>query len=165
MVLIAVALVRRGEQVLLVRQQGPDDPQPNWALPGGVVEPGELVTEALVRELREETGLELLDPGRLLYTVQTTDSADSWVALVFETDACRGDILCADPDGLVNAAEFVDRATALERLAALSWLNMREPVMAYLRGEVGAGAIWMYRREGSEFALDTVIGKTNLPGL
>ncbi len=31
---IAAALIRRGENVLLVQQQGPDDPEPLWALRG-----------------------------------------------------------------------------------------------------------------------------------
>jgi 8-oxo-dGTP diphosphatase len=40
-----------------------------WSLPGGRVEAGESDVEALVRELREETGL-AVTPGRLLGTVR-----------------------------------------------------------------------------------------------
>jgi 8-oxo-dGTP pyrophosphatase MutT (NUDIX family) len=36
-----------------------------WGLPGGSVEPGESVTEAVVREVREETGLDVR-PTRLV---------------------------------------------------------------------------------------------------
>jgi len=63
---VGAALIRRGPHILLVQQQGPNDPAPTWALPGGVVEAGELPTEAMIREVAEETGLEVLDPGRLL---------------------------------------------------------------------------------------------------
>jgi 8-oxo-dGTP diphosphatase len=164
MMLVAAGLVRQGDQLLLVRQQGPADLRASWSLPGGVVEPGELLIDALARELREETGLRLLDPGRVLYSVHTAGGAGSSVAVVFETAAWQGDVCCADPDGLVSAAEFVSCAVALERLAALPYRNMREPLMAYLRGEVGAGALWVYRREAGEVVPITVIPKINLPG-
>ena len=40
-----------------------------WSLPGGRIEPGETDAEALVREMREETGL-VVEPGPLLGTVR-----------------------------------------------------------------------------------------------
>ena len=39
--------------------------QAQWSIPGGVLEVGELVREAAIREAREETGL-IVEPGELL---------------------------------------------------------------------------------------------------
>ena len=39
--------------------------QAEWSIPGGVLEVGELVREAAIREAREETGL-TVEPGELL---------------------------------------------------------------------------------------------------
>ncbi len=52
------ALVRRGEEFLLVRRKNPPE-QGLWALPGGKVEPGEGLKEAVKREVREETSIEV----------------------------------------------------------------------------------------------------------
>lgn len=51
------ALVTRADQVLLVRRAPGDRLGTLWELPGGGRAQGETVPQALVRELREETGL------------------------------------------------------------------------------------------------------------
>jgi 8-oxo-dGTP diphosphatase len=54
-------------RLLLIRRA--NDPGAGlWSLPGGRVEPGESDIEAVARELREETGLDVI-PGTLIGTV------------------------------------------------------------------------------------------------
>lgn len=54
-VVTVAAILRRADRVLLVRETRAEIEV--WGPPGGVVEPGELLTEAVVREVNEETGL------------------------------------------------------------------------------------------------------------
>ena len=54
------AVVRASGQILLVKRGG-ELGKGLWALPGGFLEPREQVLQGAIRELREETGLGLLD--------------------------------------------------------------------------------------------------------
>jgi 8-oxo-dGTP diphosphatase len=58
------AIIIEDSRILLVKRAHPPL-QAQWSIPGGVLEVGELVREAAVREAREETGL-IVDPGDLL---------------------------------------------------------------------------------------------------
>jgi 8-oxo-dGTP diphosphatase len=53
---------------LLLIKRGHEPEAGRWSLPGGRIEPGESDQQALVREVREETGLQVA-PGRLAGTV------------------------------------------------------------------------------------------------
>lgn len=56
-VVVAAALFTDGH-LLAARRSAPPELAGRWELPGGKVEPGEHPEEALVRELREELGVE-----------------------------------------------------------------------------------------------------------
>ncbi len=52
------ALIIDGDKILLV-ERGKDPLRGYWSLPGGAIETGETLETALLREVREETGLEI----------------------------------------------------------------------------------------------------------
>jgi 8-oxo-dGTP diphosphatase len=54
---VAAAVVRDGERLLLTQRPPGGHVGLQWEFPGGKLEPGESVEQAIVRELREELGV------------------------------------------------------------------------------------------------------------
>lgn len=71
----ACGLVRKDGQVLLIR-----NPKRGWELPGGTVEQGETITEALKREILEESGI-LSEPEYLTGVYQNLVVKDGYGSL------------------------------------------------------------------------------------
>ncbi|WP_353944516.1 (deoxy)nucleoside triphosphate pyrophosphohydrolase [Streptomyces sp. HUAS MG91] len=64
-VVVAAALYDTDGRLLAARRSAPPSLAGRWELPGGKVEPGETQERALVRELREELGVEASPVARV----------------------------------------------------------------------------------------------------
>ncbi|MFU8653462.1 NUDIX domain-containing protein [Methanotorris formicicus] len=68
-----------------------------WALPGGFVECGETVEEAVIREVEEETGLKTKVKKLLgVYSNPNRDPRGHTISVVFVLDVVGGEILAGD---------------------------------------------------------------------
>lgn len=144
---VVSGIVRRGDEIVLVQQQAKHDEFPTWSLPGGKVENHELLHEALIREIAEETGLIVDDIGALVSVTHhdNREQAMQAITFIFEITAWHGDIKSADPDQVVCDVQFVKFDEAHRLLQTLPWATMREPIQAYLHGTTKRGSVWLYR--------------------
>lgn len=93
------AVVLQQEQVLLVRRAKPPL-QGEWSLPGGLVELGETLHQAVSREVLEETGL-IIEPVSLLATF---DKIDLDLEQKVQFHYVLIDFLCTVVSGTLQAA-------------------------------------------------------------
>ncbi len=98
-VVVVGALVRDGRVLLVHRRAGRRHFPDCWDLPGGHVEPGEGPTDALVRELREELGVEATVTGPSSLHVEHEPHHDDGLLLdVWTVSSWTGEPVNAAPD-------------------------------------------------------------------
>jgi 8-oxo-dGTP diphosphatase len=112
---------------LVMVRRGREPYKGRLALPGGIVEYGETVEEAVVREVREETGLETR-VRRLLgvYSRPDRDPRGHFVTVAFVLDLVGGELRSGDDAEGVELA----RTDALPEMA----FDHRDIVLEYLAG-------------------------------
>lgn len=96
-VVAALVFIQQGETLLLVKQ---DYGLGYWSLPGGVMEAGESIDQAAMREVKEETGLEIR-LGRLIGVYSM--AGEGALALTFEGSVAGGELRA---DGEICQAEY-----------------------------------------------------------
>ncbi|MEM9200084.1 MAG: NUDIX domain-containing protein [Actinomycetota bacterium] len=107
-VVVAVgAVIRRGDELLLV-QRGHDPEVGRWSVPGGRVEPGESLRDAVQREVLEEVGLPC-DVGELVGVVERRSDSFHFAIV---------DFACAVPSSREPVAG--------DDAAAVAWVPMAE---------------------------------------
>ena len=121
-IVAVVALVSdAGGRVLLI-----DGGRHGWELPGGQVEEGESLLDAVAREVREETGIEVA--ADRLAAVYTNATRPARLVLAF---LCRATGGRPTPSTETRAVEWVERDRVLERLTRPATIDRARELLAF----------------------------------
>ncbi|MCX7732113.1 MAG: NUDIX hydrolase [candidate division WOR-3 bacterium] len=121
-------IIRLRDRVVLIYRR--NEPK-GWALPGGFVNYGETVEEAVVREIREETGLELDNLQQFhVYSDPKRDPRWHCVSVVFTAEG-RGEPRAGDDAGRIMLVE-------LDRLDEVNLVFDHRQILEDYRGQCGA---------------------------
>lgn len=94
---VCVAIFRGNEMVLVKHKRISRHPTGYYSLPGGAVEYGEARKAAAVREVKEETGLDidandLEEAGRYAFTIERKTGSEEADMVIYKTVKFRGSL-------------------------------------------------------------------------
>ena len=110
-------LIIKEDRVLLIRHTRHADGASYWVIPGGGIEPGESEEECVIREMKEETNLDV-HVERLLIE-QATIPGDAY--LFHKTYLCS--IIAGEP---APGYEPEPEAAAHYSISAVGWFDLRD---------------------------------------
>ena len=107
--LTVLCLIQDGNRILLQNRIKED--WKGYTLPGGHVEPGESFVDAVVREMKEETGLDILRP-HLAGIKQFPIENGRYIVLLFKAVEFNGEVISSEEGEI----EWID----IERLSEIN---------------------------------------------
>lgn len=127
LVLVAAAALIDADNRVLIAQRPPGKPMAGlWEFPGGKVQPGETPEQALIRELREELGIELCDECMAPYVFASHSYEDFHLLMpLFISRRWEGEITPKEGQQLkwVRAVRLSDYAMPEADLPLIPWLR------------------------------------------
>lgn len=137
------AIIIEDENVLIVRRGQPPK-MGAWSIPGGGVHLGEDLEEACMREVKEETGLdvEILSEGRVLNRI----TRDEWERVQFHYVLI--DFVCRPIGGALQAASDISEAKWVPLSEVTSLSPMTSGTAEFILESVAAlnqSSRWKYR--------------------
>lgn len=138
-----MCMVYDGDMILI--QDKIDDE--NWngvTFPGGHVEKGESFTDAVIREVKEETGLDIRSPQLCGIKDWTNDDGSRYIVLLYKTDKFSGE-LCSSDEGKVSWINMSD----LDNIKLAE--DMRELLEVFFNDELSE---FLYLKENGEWKIE-----------
>jgi ADP-ribose pyrophosphatase YjhB (NUDIX family) len=123
-------IIQRGEEILLGQRKGWQEGL--YSIPGGLLETGETFEEGAIREVKEETGLELLNPKVIALTnnLETFErTGKHHISVILYANQFRGEPSVREPDKCTGWSWFDPRQLPEPHFEA-----SRRAVTCFLRG-------------------------------
>ncbi|MFG6148052.1 8-oxo-dGTP diphosphatase [Halobacillus sp. B23F22_1] len=112
---VANCILRINNQVLMLKK-----PRRGWyVVPGGKMEAGENIKDSVIREFKEETGLDIVEPelkGSFTFIMKEgRETVQEWMMFTFQTTSFQGDLLEFSEEGeleWVNVEDVLEKPMA-----------------------------------------------------
>ena len=135
-----LCMVRDSDRVLVIDRKKED--WPGITFPGGHVEVGESFTEAVIREVKEETGLKIASP-QMCGMKDWVEDGIRYVVLFYKTEKFEGDLISSE-EGEVwweDLKELPNRNLSLD-IEDMLRIFLEEDLYEFFYYQVGE--VWKY---------------------